>query len=63
MRNLKRVPAVKQEIVDEARSVAQVTESIGLITGPSTRVTGALRLALAGILEAKLILDGLWASE
>ena len=61
--NLRGEPATKQEIVEEVRSVAAYTGSTGLITGHSLRVTGAQRLAAAGVTEAKLILFGRWASK
>ena len=50
--NLAGRPATKDEVVAVSREVARKTGTAGHVTGHTTRVTGAQRLALAGVSEA-----------
>ena len=56
-------PATKEEVVQEVREVARRSGTEGHVTGHSMRVTGAQRLALAGISEYRIITFGRWASQ
>ena len=60
--NLRGQPATKAEVVAEIRAVAAATRSPGPITGHSARVSGAQRLALAGVSEARITTFGRWSS-
>ena len=60
--NLRGQPATKAEVVAGIRAVAAATKSPGPITGHSLRVSGAQRLALAGVSEARITTFGRWSS-
>ena len=61
--NLNGRPATKAEVTSEVREVARLTGTTGHVTGHSMRVTGAQRLALAGISEVRISTFGRWASR
>ena len=61
--NLNGRPATKAEVTSEVREVARLTGTTGHVTGHSMRVTGAQRLALAGISEVRISTSGRWASR
>ena len=61
VRNLTGEPCTKAEVVAEAQQVARVTGTSGWVTGHSMRVTGAQRLALAGVGETRVITFGRWS--
>ena len=61
VRNLKGEPCTKAEVVAEAQQVARLTGTVGWVTGHSMRVTGAQRLALAGVGETRIITFGRWS--
>ena len=56
-------PATKDEVVAEVREVAKQSGTEGHVTGHSMRVTGAQRLAYAGISETRIMTFGRWASQ
>ena len=58
IKNVAGKPCTKAEVIAEARKVAEDTGSPGLVTGHSLRVTGAQRLALAGVNETRIITFG-----
>ena len=60
VRNLRGLPCTKQEVVQEIRQVARHTATRGWATGHTMRVTGAQRLAAAGIEESRIALFGRW---
>jgi hypothetical protein len=55
-------PCTKHEVVHELRNVAQLTGTPGKVTGHTMRVTGAQRLALAGISDTRITTFGRWTS-
>ena len=61
--NLRGQPATKEEVVQEIRAAAKLSGAVGRFTGHSLRVTGAQRLAKAGVCEAKITAFGRWASD
>ena len=62
VRSIAREPCTKREVVLEVRRLAVRTLTQGLPTGHSMRVTGAQRLAAAGVEEARIALFGRWGS-
>ncbi len=63
VRNLAGLPATKVEVVREIRSLGGVCGGASGLTGHSLRVTGAQRLALAGVTEGRISMFGRWASK
>ena len=60
--NSRGLPSTKAEVVQEIRALAKSAGAVGHFTGHSLRVTGAQRLAFAGVSEAKSAAFGRWAS-
>ncbi len=63
VRNLRGQPATKAEVVREIRALAKRWGAVGAVTGHSMRVTGAQRLAMAGIAEGRIAIFGRWVSK
>ncbi len=63
VRSLRGQPATKAEVVREIRHVGKLLGVTNGISGHSLRVTGAQRLALAGVAVPRITLFGRWASK
>jgi hypothetical protein len=63
VRSLKGQPATKAEVVREVRHVGKLLGVSRGISGHSLRVSGAQRLALAGVSVPRITLFGRWASR
>ncbi len=63
VRTLDGVPATKSEVVREIKSVGRLLGVSKGISGHSLRVTGAQRLALAGVAIPRITLFGRWAGK
>ncbi len=63
VRSLTGQPATKAEVVREIRHVGKLLGVTNGISGHSLRVTGAQRLALAGVAVPRITLFGRWASK
>ncbi len=63
IRNLEGAPATKAEAVQEIRHLGRHLGITAGLSGHSMRVTGAQRLARAGVSEGRISLFGRWASN